>query len=91
MPDARADLRSGASDDPGFSSKRPLTRRLSGDSVLSRYLGLLKSEQSDYAVDALKNPKERDAFEYGERCGTLAGLVRAEQLLVTALGEENDE
>jgi len=68
-----------------------LTKRLSDASVLSRYLGRLKSEQASYAIDSLVNPKERDAFEYGERCGHVAGLVRAEQLLEEALGEEKND
>jgi hypothetical protein len=69
----------------------PFTKLGTGSRVLDRYLSGLWGIQADHALEALREPRERDAFEYGERCGVQAGLLRAEQLLAEVLKTENDE
>lgn len=60
-------------------------------SLFNKYLGLLKSEQAKYAMESLQRPARRDEFEYGERCGHLAGLLRAEQLLLQLIEDDKNE
>ena len=55
----------------------------------SRFLTLLKEEQSKYALLALKQPNQRDAFEYGYRVGMIAGLEQAIAVLLKGIEEEN--
>jgi hypothetical protein len=64
---------------------------LSGTSILDRYSGLLTKLKSDYALDALSNPKSEGTFEFGKHVGFVAGLNRAEQLLHEAMGQEADD
>lgn len=56
--------------------------------ALNQYLDRLKSEQSNYAFSAIQTPDKRDAFEYGQRCGVLEGLLRAERLLLELIDED---
>lgn len=56
--------------------------------ALKVFLDRLKKEQAEHAFTALQRPKERDAFEYGQRCGKLEGLLRAEQLLTEVIDED---
>ena len=65
--------------------------RLAESSILTRYLGQLKELQKTYPHSALKNPTDRDAFEFGKHCGVLEGLERAERLLLEAQSESDDE
>jgi hypothetical protein len=53
-------------------------------------LGALKAEQADYALQALRKPNQRDAFEYGYRVGVLAGLDRAVEILLKLLDEDKN-
>jgi hypothetical protein len=53
-----------------------------------KLLNRLKSEQQQFAVDALKRPQERDAFEYGYRVGTFAGYEAAINVLLKLIDEE---
>jgi hypothetical protein len=56
--------------------------------VESKLLNRLKAEQQQFAVDALRRPQERDAFEYGYRVGTVAGYEAAINVLLKLLDEE---
>lgn len=53
-------------------------------------LSALKNEQSAYATQALKNPGTKAEFDFGYRCGFLAGLEKAESILLTLLADERD-
>ena len=53
-------------------------------------LNRLKEEQQKFAVDALKRPQERDAFEYGFRVGMFAGYEAAINVLLKLLDEEKN-
>jgi hypothetical protein len=52
-------------------------------------LHLLKEEQSRFAAQALRQPAQRDAFEYGHRVGFYAGLEQAVTVVLKALETEN--
>ena len=60
-------------------------------SIENKLLNGLKAEQAQFALDALKRPQERDAFEYGYRVGTIAGYEAAINLLLRLLREERDD
>jgi len=53
-------------------------------------LHALKAEQDDFALQALRRPNQRDAFEYGHRVGVLAGLDRAVEILLKLLDEDKN-
>lgn len=55
----------------------------------ARLLHLLKEEQSRFAVQALRQPAQRDAFEYGHRVGFYAGLEQAVTVLLKAIEADN--
>jgi hypothetical protein len=57
-------------------------------SVEVQLLNQLKAEQQNFAVDALRRPQARDAFEYGYRVGMVAGYEAAIRLLLQLLDEE---
>ena len=59
-------------------------------SLETQLLNRLKAEQQQFAVDALKRPVERDAFEYGYRVGTVAGYEAAINVLLKLLDEEKN-
>lgn len=59
-------------------------------SLESKLLNRLKAEQQQFAVDALKRPVERDAFEYGYRVGMVAGYEAAINVLLKLLDEEKN-
>lgn len=48
----------------------------------------LKAEQARVAVEALKTPTGRDAFEYGRAVGFYAGLEHAERVLIELVAEK---
>ncbi len=54
----------------------------------TRLLNALKAEMQQFALQALKRPVERDAFEYGYRVGTIAGLETAVNVLLKLVDEE---
>lgn len=59
---------------------------------LEVYLRKLKGMQAEYADAALRRPKSKTEFGYGEACGNYQGLLLAEQLLTQAIEEvANDE
>lgn len=53
-------------------------------------LARLKTEQAQFALDALRRPVNRDTFEYGYRVGVVAGLETAIACLLTLLDEEKN-
>lgn len=59
-------------------------------SLESKLLNRLKAEQQQFAVDALKRPVDRDAFEYGYRVGMVAGYEAAINVLLKLLDEEKN-
>ena len=54
----------------------------------TKLLNKLKVEQQIFAVDALKKPQTRDAFEYGYRVGMVAGYEAAINVLLTFIDED---
>lgn len=48
----------------------------------------LKEEQQQFALDALRRPQERNAFEYGYRVGVVAGYESAINVLLSLINEE---
>ena len=58
--------------------------------VEATLLNKLKAEQARFALEALQRPNQRDAFEYGYRAGTLAGLESAVSILLKLFDEEKN-
>ena len=58
--------------------------------IEDQLLHRLKSEQQQFALEALKRPVERDAFEYGYRVGMVAGLEAAITSLLKMLDDERN-
>jgi hypothetical protein len=54
----------------------------------TKLLNALKAEMQQFALQALKRPVDRDAFEYGYRVGTIAGLESAVNVLLKLVDEE---
>ncbi len=59
------------------------------DIVLKKFLEAVKREQTG-CLALLATPKDKSAFGYGEACGILQGLNRAERLFERVIGEEED-
>jgi hypothetical protein len=57
---------------------------------LELYLRKLKEEQNG-CIALLATPKDKSAFGYGEACGILQGLNRAERLLERVIEEVADD
>jgi hypothetical protein len=58
--------------------------------IESQLLNRLKAEQQQFALDALKRPVNRDAFEYGYRVGVVAGYEAAIKALLEMLDDERN-
>ena len=58
--------------------------------IESQLLNRLKAEQQQFALDALKRPVNRDAFEYGYRVGVVAGYEAAIEALLHMLNDERN-
>lgn len=56
----------------------------------TKLLNRIKAAQQDFAVDALKRPQHRDAYEYGYRVGIFAGYEAAINVLLKILDEEKN-
>jgi len=56
--------------------------------IESKLLNRLKESQLKYCIDSLKQPVQRDAFEYGHRTGVVAGYEAAINVLLTLIDEE---
>jgi hypothetical protein len=50
----------------------------------------LKVDQQAFALDALRRPQARNAFEYGYRVGVVAGYETAINLILQLLKEEEE-
>ena len=59
------------------------------DTILKKFLTAVKQEQAS-CIAFLATPKDKSAFGYGEACGLLQGLNRAERLFEEVIGEEED-
>ena len=59
-------------------------------SVETLLLNRLKAAQTEFAVESLKRPQNRDAFEYGYRVGTVNGYEAAINVLLSILDEERN-
>ena len=49
----------------------------------------LKEEQVRFALLAMQQPSNKDAFEYGHRVGFYAGLEKALAIITASLKDEN--
>ena len=58
--------------------------------IETRLLNALKAEQQSFALEALRKPQTRDAFEYGHRVGVIAGYESAINVLLQLLKEERN-
>ena len=58
--------------------------------VYKRFLDKLREEQMKY-LDALKKPKDKTEFGFGQISGQLQGLSRAEQLFTEILEDEKND
>lgn len=56
----------------------------------STLLNRLKAAQTEFSVEALKRPQNRDVFEYGYRVGTVNGYEAAINILLSMLDEERN-
>ena len=56
----------------------------------SKLLNLLKANQAEFALEALKRPQKRDTFEYGYRVGMVAGYEASIDVLLNLLNEERN-
>lgn len=56
--------------------------------IESQLLNLLKANQAEFAIEALKRPQERDTFEYGYRVGMVAGYEAAIDVLLNLIDED---
>ena len=56
--------------------------------IETKLLNKLKVEQQMFAVEALKKPQTRDAFEYGYRVGMIAGYEAAINVLLNLIDED---
>lgn len=51
-------------------------------------LNRLKAEQQRYALEALMHPSEKNAFEYGQRSGIVAGIEAAINILLNLINDQ---
>jgi hypothetical protein len=51
-------------------------------------LARLKTAQQEFALEALRRPQNRDAFEYGYRVGLVEGYEAAINVLINMIGED---
>ena len=58
--------------------------------IESKLLNLLKANQAEFALEALKRPQDRDTFEYGYRVGVVAGYEAAMNVLLNLLDEDKN-
>ena len=58
--------------------------------TVDKLFNRLKADQQSFALDALRRPPARDAFEYGYRVGVVAGYETAINLILQLLKEEEE-
>tara|TARA_R110000822_G_scaffold129447_1_gene265598 strand:- start:135 stop:332 length:198 start_codon:yes stop_codon:yes gene_type:complete len=51
-------------------------------------LARLKTAQQEFALEALRRPQNRDAFEYGYRVGLVEGYEAAINVLINLISED---
>jgi len=56
----------------------------------SKLLNLLKANQAEFALEALRRPQKRDTFEYGYRVGMVAGYEAAIDVLLNLIDEDKN-
>lgn len=56
----------------------------------ANFVRLLEQEQATFAVEAMK-PNAGTEFEYGYRCGVMAGLQAAKNRFISLLDEEKGD
>jgi|TARA_R110000796_G_scaffold60780_2_gene140720 hypothetical protein len=56
--------------------------------IESKLLNLLKANQAEFALEALRRPQDRDTFEYGYRVGMVAGYEAAIDVLLNLIDED---
>ena len=56
--------------------------------IETKLLNRLKESQLRYSIDSLKQPVQRDAFEYGHRTGVVAGYEAAINVLLQLIDED---
>ena len=56
--------------------------------IETKLLNALKAKQFEFAEEALRHPQDRDVFEYGHRCGMMAGYESSINALLQLLDEE---
>jgi hypothetical protein len=56
--------------------------------IEAQLLNRLKASQQEFAIEALKRPVNRDAYEYGYRVGMVAGYEAAINVLLMLVDEE---
>lgn len=54
----------------------------------TKLLNALKAEQQSYALLSLRQPNQRDLFEYGYRSGIVGGLEKATDILLNLVAKE---
>jgi len=58
--------------------------------VESKLLNLIKANQAEFSLEALKRPQDRDTFEYGYLVGMVAGYEASINVLLNLLDEERN-
>ena len=58
--------------------------------VETKLLNRIKTAEADFALESMKKPQNRDAFEYGYRVGVVAGYEAALNILFSLLDEEKN-
>jgi hypothetical protein len=58
--------------------------------MIGKLVERLKQAQSEYAHASLAQPGDKSEYEYGQRCGYYAGLLKAEAIVHALLKEEDD-
>jgi len=56
--------------------------------IESQLMNLLKANQAEFALEALRRPQDRDTFEYGYRVGMVAGYEAAIDVLLNLIDED---
>lgn len=55
-----------------------------------KLLNLIKTDQAEFALEALRRPHKSDTFEYGYRVGMVAGYEASIDVLLNLLDEERN-
>ncbi len=55
-----------------------------------KLLNIIKANQAEFALEALKRPQKRDTFEYGYRVGMVAGHEAAIDILLNLIDEDRN-